>query len=163
MGLQFGGGSELQYPEDENIPQVSFTSNFTQKIDWLPWQSPYSDSNDSLSQELSKPGRVWTKADRQDLKKFSHMITDFLQVPQFALNQKLFTTHVIEPLMCMSGPIPGAIQVLTQVMESIMIRHQYVHIAHYIEIWLCAESISLGHLMWRRMFFCPSFIMKLSC
>lgn len=33
MGLQFGGGSELQYPEDENIPQVSFTSNFTQKID----------------------------------------------------------------------------------------------------------------------------------
>ena len=68
--------------------------------------------------------RIWTSADRQDLNKLFHMITDFLQVPLFTADYKSFSKYITEPLMAKSGPLPGAIQVLTQVMESVMIRHQ---------------------------------------
>jgi hypothetical protein len=36
----------------------------------------------------------------------------------------LFSNHVVHSLFGSSGPQPGAIQVLTQVMNYIMIRHQ---------------------------------------
>ncbi|KAG6873801.1 hypothetical protein C0995_011026 [Termitomyces sp. Mi166 len=71
-----------------------------------------------------RPARVWTKHDREDLGKLGKMISHFIAVPQFIASPKLVTTHVIEPLLDPKGPRPGAIQVLNQVMETIMIRHR---------------------------------------
>ncbi|GLB34634.1 putative SNF2 family protein N-terminal domain [Lyophyllum shimeji] len=70
------------------------------------------------------PPRVWTKYDREDLGKLGKMISHFIAVPQFTACPKLVSTHVIEPLLDPQGPRPGAIQVLNQVMEMIMIRHR---------------------------------------
>ncbi|KAG5341489.1 hypothetical protein C0989_010062 [Termitomyces sp. Mn162] len=81
-------------------------------------QTPYFTNIDSM------PARVWTKHDREDLGKLGKMISHFIAVPQFMANPKLVTTHIIEPLLDPRGPRPGAIQVLNQVMETIMIRHR---------------------------------------
>ncbi|KAG5644225.1 hypothetical protein DXG03_008820 [Asterophora parasitica] len=72
----------------------------------------------------SQSSRVWTKYDREDLGKLGKMISHFLAVPQFIASPKLVSTHVIQPLIDPGGPRPGAIQVLNQVMEMIMIRHR---------------------------------------
>ena len=68
--------------------------------------------------------RIWNKYDREDLNKLGNMITHFIAVPQFNANPKLVTSHVIEPLLDSTGPRPGSIQVLNQVMEMVMIRHR---------------------------------------
>ncbi|TFY64960.1 hypothetical protein EVJ58_g2267 [Rhodofomes roseus] len=99
LGLHHGQGSELQYPEDPDEPNT-----------------------ESTDEELS--ARRWTLDDRQDLNKLSTMMVHFLGVPQFATDPKLFERLVISPLMARSGPKTGAIQVLTQVMETMMIRHR---------------------------------------
>ncbi|KAH9832900.1 P-loop containing nucleoside triphosphate hydrolase protein [Rhodofomes roseus] len=99
LGLHHGQGSELQYPEDPDEPNT-----------------------ESTDEELS--ARRWTPDDRQDLNKLSTMMVHFLGVPQFATDPKLFERLVISPLMARSGPRTGAIQVLTQVMETMMIRHR---------------------------------------
>lgn len=68
--------------------------------------------------------RIWNKYDRDDLNKLSNMISHFISVPQFKADPKLITTHVIEPLLDPQGPRPGAIQVLDQLMQMVMIRHR---------------------------------------
>lgn len=102
LGLRHGQGSELQYPEDPDEPHRS--------------------GSDSTDDEQSM--RQWTRDDRQDLNKLSTMMSQFLCVPQFAASPKLFERLVIAPLMGPKGPRPGAVQVLTQVMETTMIRHR---------------------------------------
>ncbi len=68
--------------------------------------------------------RIWTKYDREDLNKLGNMITHFIAVPQFNADCTLISTHVTEPLLDPCGPRRGAIQVLNQVMEMVMIRHR---------------------------------------
>lgn len=51
---------------------------------------------------------------------------DFLGVPQFRADSKSFTDHVSTPLCNQHGPRPGAIDVLTQVMQMVMVRHRQV-------------------------------------
>lgn len=68
--------------------------------------------------------RVWNKYDREDLNKLGNMITHFIAVPQFTADSSLITTHVTEALLDPSGPRRGAIQVLNQVMQLVMIRHR---------------------------------------
>lgn len=70
------------------------------------------------------PPRIWNKYDREDLNKLGRMITHFVAVPQFSADPKLVQTHITEPLLDPEGPRHGAIQVLAQVMEIIMIRHR---------------------------------------
>ncbi|GBE90165.1 hypothetical protein SCP_1900140 [Sparassis crispa] len=105
LGLHFGQGSELQYPADEHPEDTS------EILD--------TDESDVLA-------RKWTKDDREDLNKLANMVIHFLGVPMFsqAAGTRPFNTHVIQPLMESSGPRPGAICVLTQVMSMIMIRHR---------------------------------------
>lgn len=113
----------------------------TQEVNDKPDKSPDNDTLRSLPDwevdiisqlpSLSPPAesltpRVWTQYDRLDLQKVGNMMTHFIMVPQFATNTKLVQTHVTEPLLDLSGPRPGSIQVLNQVMETIMIRHRYL-------------------------------------
>jgi hypothetical protein len=151
MGLQFGGASELQYPEDElqypNDDEFSLlqdckemlkpgelaTLRSTSEVAWTPTPIPSqqasctsiglsaADDADAFSYR-----QVWTKEDRGDLAKLGKMISSFLNVSRFAVEEKLFELHVINSLMDDAGPKPGSIQVLTQVMESVMIRHRQV-------------------------------------
>jgi hypothetical protein len=74
--------------------------------------------------QISSEKRIWNKYDRGDLNKLGSMITHFIAVPQFHADPKLVSSHVIEPLLDGTGPRPGSIQVLNQVMEMIMIRHR---------------------------------------
>lgn len=52
------------------------------------------------------------------------MITHFIAVPQFSADPKLVATHIVEPLLDSHGPRAGAVQVLNQLMEMVMIRHR---------------------------------------
>lgn len=83
------------------------------------------DSDHTLveSGDCIKSIRLWTSKDREDVHKLSNMITHFLRVPHFAADPKLLK-NVSSPLFDPEGPRPGAIQVLTQVMNMVMIRHQ---------------------------------------
>lgn len=68
--------------------------------------------------------RVWGKYDSTNLRKLGTMISDFLAVPQFHSDLKLFGSHVSAPLCDYRGPRLGAVKVLSQVMEMVMIRHR---------------------------------------
>lgn len=110
--------AELQYPEDQF------------KADDLlpPWEdldptTPDQNSVQIANGEMLAP-RTWTKYDREDLRKLGTMMITFLQIPRFAADPPLFGNLVVQSLFGASGPQPGAIQVLTQVMNNIMIRHQ---------------------------------------
>ncbi|KIP07791.1 hypothetical protein PHLGIDRAFT_35256, partial [Phlebiopsis gigantea 11061_1 CR5-6] len=108
MGLQHGT-RELQYPDDEDTTEAVHG----------PCTQQASASEDQLPAK-----RVWTRQDRGDLNKLGTMISSFLEVPQFAGKQNAFAKLVIAPLMDPSGPQPGSVQVLRQVMESVMLRHK---------------------------------------
>lgn len=68
--------------------------------------------------------RVWGTYDYINLRKLGTMISDFLAVPQFHSDLKLFGSHVSAPLCDHRGPRVGAVKVLSQVMEMVMIRHR---------------------------------------
>ncbi|KAI0256567.1 P-loop containing nucleoside triphosphate hydrolase protein [Lactifluus subvellereus] len=110
--------TDLQYPED-----VSETDDILPSWEDLDPASPDIDSAQTTNMGALSP-RTWTKYDREDLRRLGTMVITFLQIPRFAAETRLFTSHVVHSLFGTSGPQPGAIQVLTQVMSSIMIRHQ---------------------------------------
>jgi hypothetical protein len=91
-----------------------------QDIPFVPAKSPSPGS----SGEEEPRQRVWKKHDREDLNKLGKMVTHFIAAPPFFANSKLMKTHVIDPLLSSTGPFPGAIKVLNQVMESVMFRHR---------------------------------------
>ncbi|EKM55021.1 uncharacterized protein PHACADRAFT_142857 [Phanerochaete carnosa HHB-10118-sp] len=150
MGLHFGAGSELMYPadDDEEAENEELASaDYRQRV--MEAQEGLSDSDSGNSTDPSsaslehspqaapssapaafdgKPPhtfiRAWSKNDRGDLNKLGAMISSFLRIPRFAADAKLFSSCVVAPLMDPAGARPGAIQVLTQVMASTMIRHR---------------------------------------
>ena len=80
----------------------------------------------SIPDTLAKKPRIWNKYDREDLNKLGNMITHFIALPQFTADSKLMSNSVVDPLLASRGPQPGAVQVLNQLMEMVMIRHRQV-------------------------------------
>lgn len=80
----------------------------------------------SPSQNEGSHRRIWGNYDRDNLRKLATMIGDFLAVPQFRAtgDSDCFKLHVSEPLCDRHGPQPGAINVLSQVMQMVMVRHR---------------------------------------
>ena len=110
--------AELQYPSDQSEGSDLL----------LPWEdldlgNPDQNGVHIANVEVLVP-RTWTRYDREDLRRLGTMMITFLQIPRFAADPRLFGNLVVPPLFGPSGPQPGAIQVLTQVMNNIMIRHQ---------------------------------------
>ena len=113
-------GPELQYPGDQ-----------TEADDDLllpPWEDPDPSTPDQNGAQIANAEvlvpRTWTKYDREDLRRLGTMMISFLQIPRFAADPRLFSNLVVYSLFGTSGPQPGAIQVLTQAMNNIMIRHR---------------------------------------
>ena len=115
LGLSFGQSSEREAKDDEELEH-----------------DLGSDALDTSSVVLSNPdepvvSRKWTKYDREDLRKFDNMATHFVGTFKSESTSKTFGSHVIAALF--GGPdgrpLPGAIQILSQVMQSVMIRHRY--------------------------------------
>jgi SNF2-related domain len=121
LGINLRGSeiiTDLQYPED-----ASEADDILQSGEELDLGTPDTDSVQATNTRALSP-RTWTKYDREDLRRLGTMVVTFLQIPRFAAEPRLFGTHVVHTLFGTSGPQPGAVQVLTQVMSSIMIRHQ---------------------------------------
>jgi SNF2-related domain len=117
LGLSFGKSSEapvLDPDDDEYLSQLDSGSR----------SSTTSEAGDRDNDLLI--ARRWTSSDREDLRKLAAMMIHFLAVPHFAAQPQDFDTIVIDPLFAPSGPQPGSIQVLTQVMQMQMIRHRFV-------------------------------------
>jgi hypothetical protein len=129
LGLSFGNKANNELGADEQL-EASYITEDTDIIMKSPTSSS-SHSSPSIppQSDICQPpplemGRIWTKDDRVDLTKLGSMISKFLAVPQFNADLKLYTTRVVDPLLHSGGPRPGAIQVLKQVMETVMIRHR---------------------------------------
>ena len=112
LGLGFGQSSELSDVGDDefSLPEYETTLDT-------------SDSEGSPSPQGRKP-RIWTSDDKQDLVKLSAIISHSLSFPRFKSDSKAFKNLVATPLFGPTGPSPGAIQVLEQVMKVVMIRHR---------------------------------------
>ncbi|KAG2131300.1 uncharacterized protein EDB93DRAFT_1178490 [Suillus bovinus] len=83
-----------------------------------------SDSSSISDGDAENTVRVWGTYDYVNLRKLGAMISDFLAVPQFHSDLKLFGSHVSAPLCDRRGPRVGAVKVLSQVMEMVMVRHR---------------------------------------
>ena len=103
LGLNFGSGDELQYPDDEDDGDEESTSG-----------------GDNGEQ------RRWHRSERDDFRKLGTMFAEFLLMKPFASDPKAFSTLVTDPIFEPEGPFPGDTRVLSQVMASVMVRHRYV-------------------------------------
>lgn len=124
LGLSLGKNTISEVvPTTGKEPDSSEEDYVTSETDEnTPSQQSSPSSPSHLSQEIRQ--RIWNKYDRADLAKLDNMITHFIAVPQFIAFPKLLSQHIREPLLDKNGPRPGSIQVLTQLMEMIMIRHR---------------------------------------
>jgi SNF2-related domain len=116
--------TDLQYPGD-----VFEAEDVSPSWEDLDLDFPDTDSVQTNNARAPSP-RTWTSYDREDLRRLGTMVVTFLQIPRFAAESRLFDSHVVHSLFGPSGPQPGAVQVLTQVMSSIMIRHQYAFLLY---------------------------------
>jgi hypothetical protein len=126
LGLGRKTAEEASHSEDgnEEMEDLFGDEGNGSPMDVTSSPSP-SDISRSPSASAEMPAsRVWNKHDREDLRKLGNMVAHFISVPQFGADLKLMNTHVTEPLLDLQGPRPGAISVLNQVMEMVMIRHR---------------------------------------
>ncbi|KAK0463570.1 uncharacterized protein EV420DRAFT_1618586 [Desarmillaria tabescens] len=105
LGLNFGAKTDDIQEQDDDEGDAEF---------WELFKDP--EGSASQSREVTPPtmkqARIWNKYDREDLRKLGNMITHFVELTS------------PEPLMDPDGPRPGAIEVLTQVMSMVMVRHR---------------------------------------
>lgn len=115
-------GLSLGRKQDEDIENdIGVDSTYS-----LPTMTDCSASDTSSISDSGAENivRVWGTYDYVNLRKLGAMISDFLAVPQFHSDLKLFGSHVSAPLCDRRGPRVGAVKVLSQVMEMVMVRHR---------------------------------------
>ncbi|KAL4067811.1 P-loop containing nucleoside triphosphate hydrolase protein [Scleroderma citrinum] len=78
--------------------------------------------------------RIWGRYDRDNLRKLGTMVRDFLAVPPFGANHQAFGLHVSSPLCDRRGPRPMAINILSQVMQMVMVRHRVEDVEKYVSL-----------------------------
>lgn len=71
--------------------------------------------------------RRWDSSDREDVRRLRIMIAKFLKFAPFN-DDAMVREYVVDPLFHEKGPVPGAISVLSQVMQVTMLRHRYIHL-----------------------------------
>ncbi|KAJ8480788.1 hypothetical protein ONZ51_g6428 [Trametes cubensis] len=113
LGLNFGSGNELLYPEDDDAEKVP------------------------------EKQRIWPTEEREDLRKLGNMLADFLLMMPFAHDSKSFKTLVADPLFKPSGPYPGDVDVLVQVMSTVMVRHRIEDVESEVRLALLDNQIAL--------------------
>lgn len=132
---------ELRYPSEDildleqaeergdlPLPQIddfTISQGFTEST---PDPAPQTVHTLSISDDGTSKARIWTPNDRESLRRLGKMITSFLKVEEFSNPEgtRLFNESVVSPLFGEMGPQLRAVQVLKQVMGSVMIRHRCV-------------------------------------
>ena len=103
LGLNFGSGDELQYPDDEDDED---------------------DDDDSNSSGDHSEQRRWHRSERDDFRKLGTMFAEFLLMRPFSSDPTAFSKLVTDPIFEPEGPFPGDTRILSQVMGSVMVRHR---------------------------------------
>jgi len=117
LGLNLGRTSE--------IPEIDVTNSESQSPSDTPESSTLQEDSETMNEEGIN-SRIWGRYDRDNLRKLSTMIGVFLGVSPFGANHKAFGLHISLPLCDKRGPRPMAINVLSQVMQMVMVRHRLV-------------------------------------
>ncbi|KAI0332592.1 hypothetical protein GY45DRAFT_1369061 [Cubamyces sp. BRFM 1775] len=113
LGLNFGSGNELLYPEEDG------------------------------GEKAPAEQRIWPAEEREDMRKLGNMLADFLLMMPFAYDSKTFKTLVADPLFRATGPYPGDIDVLVQVMSTVMVRHRIEDVESEVRLALLDNQIAL--------------------
>lgn len=117
LGLNLGRTSE--------IPEIDVANFESQSPNDTPEISTLQEDSEMLNEEGTN-SRIWVRYDRDNLRKLSTMIGGFLSVSPFGADHKAFGLHISSPLCDKRGPRPMAINVLSQVMQMVMVRHRLV-------------------------------------
>ncbi|KAJ7706893.1 P-loop containing nucleoside triphosphate hydrolase protein [Mycena rosella] len=109
----------------------------------IPSSPTPSEGLESSVADGSQSTRVWTQVDGKDLTDLSNMIIHFIRVPQLLANPQLIHTHVKDALLDRRGPRIGAIEVLMQLMSSVMIRHRIADVEEEVILPLVTQELVL--------------------
>ncbi|KAF9076323.1 P-loop containing nucleoside triphosphate hydrolase protein [Rhodocollybia butyracea] len=163
LGLGLGGSGTKD--EDDAIIESGIHTQPMQPLDPGDIDSLFDDADslfgdtdslfgDSVSEESSlisspshRTARIWSESDKSDINKLMNMISRFIGV-KFLADAQTIQTNIRDALfpegVGKSAPYPGAIDMLVQVMSTLMIRHRIADVEKEITLPpLTQESVLL--------------------
>ncbi|KAF5373603.1 hypothetical protein D9758_000961 [Tetrapyrgos nigripes] len=109
---------EVEQRVEESVPEPLATESSSSFLT----ADPDSPSSSPTPLDVETP-RIWNRLDRLDVEKLTSMVAHFVGMKLLA-DQQIVKSHILDALFDNKGPRPGAIQMLTHLMESVMIRHR---------------------------------------
>ncbi|THV03958.1 hypothetical protein K435DRAFT_714928 [Dendrothele bispora CBS 962.96] len=136
LGLSFGNKSNEEFVLDNNVNEgLLLDDSVKMDVDSeddirRPLETPtHEDVTESgtntdtpLSIDSGVP-RIWNHLDHLDMVKLINMIAHFVGM-RFLTDSQLVKSHLMDALFDGKGPRPGAIRMLVQLMQAVMIRHK---------------------------------------